>query len=384
VYADHLIRPWLEPLRAALPRLTVLDAHTHTGANDPDGYSCTAAQLIGALELAGARSVVFSMQEPDGYPAANDRVLAEAAASDGRLTPFCRLDPREDPIAEAERCLAAGARGIKLHPRAERFALADPEVAPIFALANERRLAVVVHAGRGIPALGRHALELAARYPHARIVLAHAGISDLSWTWRHAEAHPNLFYDTAWWNPADLLALFALVPPGRILLASDAPYGTPLLGVVLTLRCAMQVGLSAEQLRGVAGAQAERLLAGDAPLELGAAPGAGNVGADVLLDRTYSMLVTALGRMLVGDDGAEFLGLARLACEVGEDAPQAPACRSIAALLGRYERLLGQAGAGGRAAPGSHLIVIAACVARTPAVALPPEPEPVTVGERPG
>ena len=34
----------------------------------------------------------------------------------------------DDPVAEAERCLARGARGIKLHPRAEHFTLDHPEV----------------------------------------------------------------------------------------------------------------------------------------------------------------------------------------------------------------------------------------------------------------
>ena len=37
------------------------------------------------------------MHEPDGYPQANDRVLAESEASDGRLVAFCRLDPARDP-----------------------------------------------------------------------------------------------------------------------------------------------------------------------------------------------------------------------------------------------------------------------------------------------
>ena len=65
------------------------------------------------------------------------------------LVPFCRLDPEADPLAEAERCLAAGARGIKLHPRAEGFTLDHPALRPVFALADERRLPVLVHAGRG-------------------------------------------------------------------------------------------------------------------------------------------------------------------------------------------------------------------------------------------
>ena len=70
--------------------------------------------------------------------------------------PFCRLDPHDDPLAEAERCLDAGARGIKLHPRAEGFGLDHPALQDVFALADERRLPVLCHAGRGIPALGRH------------------------------------------------------------------------------------------------------------------------------------------------------------------------------------------------------------------------------------
>ena len=121
----------------------------------------------------------------------------------------------------------AGARGIKLHPRAERFALDHPALERVFALADERRLPVLVHAGRGIPALGRTRSRPPGAHPGLRLILAHAGISDLAWIWREAPDHPNLFFDTSWWSPADLQALIALVPPGQVLMASDAPYGSP-------------------------------------------------------------------------------------------------------------------------------------------------------------
>src|SRR5438128_2329287 len=98
----------------------------------------------------------------------------------------------------AERALARGARGIKLHPRAEQFRLADKRLDGVYALANERGLPVITHAGRGIPALGRDALEITGRYPGLKLILAHSGVSDLSWIWRHAADHPNLFFDTAW------------------------------------------------------------------------------------------------------------------------------------------------------------------------------------------
>ncbi|MDP8943652.1 MAG: amidohydrolase family protein [Actinomycetota bacterium] len=389
MYADALASPWFAALLEDLPPVELFDAHTHIGLDDPDGFRCTAEELTDALALAGSRAVVFPMQEPAGYPAANDRVLAAAAASEGRLVAFCRLDPARGAVREAERCLAAGARGLKLHPRAEAFSLADRPVADIFAVAHERRLPVIIHAGRGIPALGRHILGLSARFPDARPILAHAGVSDLAWIWRHLDDHPGVFFDTAWWHPVDLLALFALVPPGRILFASDTPYGTPVSSAVLSLRCAVQAGLTAEQLEAVAGGQLRRLLAGDPPLDLGPAPGPAGVAPDVLLERVYSLLVSGIARAMAGDESDEGVALARLACEVGESAPQAPACRSVLALLERYERFAGEArrladahGGPGRRFPGLHLLVLAAAVARTPAAGLPAMPEPVAVGER--
>jgi hypothetical protein len=332
---------------------------------------------------------VFTMHEPGGYPPANDRVIAEAAESGGRLVPFCRLDPRAgDAAAEAERCLDAGARGIKLHPRAERFRLEERLTEPIFAVADERGVPVLIHAGRGIPALGRDAVELCERFPGARLILAHAGVCDLAWVWREAASHPNLFFDTAWWNAPDLLALFALVPPGQVVFGSDLPYGTPLQSTILALRCALQAGVAPEAWPAIGGDQMRRLCAGEDPLDLGPAPGRQSLGMDVLLGRVNSYLQTAVGRLLLREGAEEYVALARLACEVGDDAPQADVCRSVLALLDRFDRYVVDRPAdlklreGEQRFPGLHLVVTAAAVAVTPDVALPPEPEPVAAGER--
>ena len=368
MYADHLLLPWVE----ALPDVEFFDVHTHTGSNDPDGYRATAEELLDALAIVDARAVVFTTHEPDGYPRANDRVIAEAEASEGRLVPFCRIDPNADPIAEAERSLERGARGIKLHPRSDRFTLDHPEVERLLALADERRLPVLVHAGRGIPALGRHAFELTGSYPNARLILAHAGISDLSWLWRHADERPNLLYDTSWWTPADFLALFSLVPPGRILLGSDAPYGTPALAAILGMRSALQAGLDSAQIECIAARQTERLVAGDDLIDAGPAPGPPAQAFDLLLDRVNSYLAIAVARMFTGESGDEYLALARLACEVGEDARQAPVAASVLALLDRFERYsVDHPHRDGTVTPGVQLVVAAALVARTPDAPVP-------------
>jgi uncharacterized protein len=364
--------PWFERLREEIPGLEALDAHTHIGFNDPDGYRCSREQLTASLEQIDARSFVFPMHELEGYRAANDMVIEEAERSEGRLFPFCRLDPADNAIAEAERALDRGARGIKLHPRAERFTLDHPGLAPVFAMADERRIPVLVHAGRGIPALGRHAVEATGRHPGMRLILAHAGISDLSWIWREAPSHPNLFFDTAWWSPADLQALFALVPPGQILMASDAPYGSPVWAAVMAPRNALQVGLDADQTRAVAGGQALRLVNGEEPLDLGPPPGDANLSRDPLLDRVYAFLLSALGQMFNGVEPTETLALVRLACDVGDDAPQAPICNWVLELLDARESYSPEGdGRPPRFAPGLHFLVAAIGIVRTPDVPLP-------------
>src|SRR6202034_1136949 len=126
-----------------------------------------------------------------------------------------------------------------------------PQVRGLFALADERELPVLIHAGRGIPTLGEHAVKLAAEFPGARLILAHAGITDLAWIWRAAPDLPNLMFDTSWWMPADLLTLFSLLPSGQLLFASDMPYGHTLMSAVMQTRLMLQAGLSVEQIRHV-------------------------------------------------------------------------------------------------------------------------------------
>jgi predicted TIM-barrel fold metal-dependent hydrolase len=355
-----------------VPGIELFDAHTHTGFNDPDGNSCSAERLIDGLELANARAVVFTMHEPEGYSAANDRIIEEAEASGGRLVAFCRLDPHaEDPAGEAERCLDAGARGIKLHPRAERFTLAEPGVRAAVQVAHERRVPVLIHAGRGIPALGEDTVRLATDLPGARLILAHAAISDLAWLWKVLPEHPNLFVDTAWWNPADLVALFALAGAGHVLFASDSPYGSPLNSAVIAMRCAVQAGLTREQLRLVAGGQLERLLAGEEPLDGGPPPGP-PPALDPLHERVVSHLISAMGRGFGGNDNSEPVAIARLACAVGEDDPRHASFSGVLALLDLYDEHLATPEDGRPFPAAMRLLVAAMAVARTPDA---PDPE---------
>jgi len=367
VYADDLLAPWWEQTRDLLGQVALFDAHTHIGVDDPDGFTCTADELLAALAPTGSRAVLFPMHEPAGYPRANDDVIATASDSDDVLVAFCRVDPRAGGAAEVRRCVELGARGVKLHPRAEQFEMLEPGVREIVEVAEELRLPILVHAGRGIPALGAHVLQYATEFPSARFILAHAGVCDLAWIWRDIAAHPNVFFDTAWWSAPDQLALFSLVPPGQILYATDIPFGTPGLAVIGCFRAALQAGLSPEQIASVAGGQLGLILAGEETLALGPAVSPEGTRADPLLSRVNHFLTAAFATALAGGSPAEFIDLARLACLVGDGAPQAAHCAAILELIGHA-----LAEPPGETLPGRlrhiHLLVAASAIATTPDV----------------
>lgn len=370
---DPALLRWYREERSALGDPPVIDVHTHVGEHDPDTMRCSPAELTAHLEEADAVGVVFPLREPDGYPGPNDAVIAAAAESDGRLVAFGRVDPARDPVHEARRTLDAGARGLKLHPRGESFTLDDRRLEEVWSLAHERQVPVLVHAGRGIPSLGAHAVQVATRYPGVRVILAHAGISDLAWIGRQAQELPNLFFDTSWWAPSDLLALFATVPAGQILFASDAPYGRTPVTAIQIIRVARQSGIDDERIRLVLGGQTQRLIDGAEPADGQLPTGATEIAVDVLLDRVATYLTAAFGQLAARADGVELLSLARLACAVPADAPQAAHCRAIVELIDAYERKLSDApaAAAGALPAGISLLTMALNIARTPAVPVP-------------
>jgi predicted TIM-barrel fold metal-dependent hydrolase len=265
LYTDALA-PFVAETRRMRPAgAEVIDAHTHLGL-DEDGRSLTLAQLLSQLDDAEAhRACVFPLHDPErrpSYSVPNDRVLAWAGESGGRLVPFCRLDPTEDPIAESERCLASGARGIKLHPRAQDFVFDGGELDAVFALAESAGVPILIHAGRGLPPLADGLAELALRHPQTVLILAHGAICDQGILTTRLAEHPGVLYDISCFFPLDVIELFARVPAERIVFASDPPYGQPATTLYMALRVARQAGLDEAATRGVLGGTMAALIDG--------------------------------------------------------------------------------------------------------------------------
>jgi predicted TIM-barrel fold metal-dependent hydrolase len=292
--ALDLTAQWDEELSRELPvGAEIFDAHLHLG-RDIDGMVGDYDQLEELMARYGiSRAFVFCLDEPDRHPsfsAANDRTLDFAARSKGRLIPFARLDLNESPMEEASRCLALGARGIKLHPRAQKFTATDERLGPVFEIAAEHRIPILIHGGRGLPPIADGLRRLVDRYPETTLIIAHAGIADQAALAQWLGGRPGVLFDTSTWSPVDLLDLYHRVPPEQVVYASDYPYGQQPGSLLIAVKTARRAGFSDDHMRAMLAGTAAALADGAPPPELTTPLGGGSLVQPLQLARIHQYL----------------------------------------------------------------------------------------------
>ena len=172
---------------------------------------------------------------------ANDYILDAAAASSGRLIPFCSVNPAwgQEAVTEIERCAARGARGIgELHPDTQNFDITDPrEMSPLMDTARALDLIVLVHSsepvGHHYPGKGKTTPDklwaFIQNFPHNKIVCAHWGgglpfYALMPEVLRNME---NVYFDTAaspfLYSSTVFESVAHIVGAERILLGTDYP-----------------------------------------------------------------------------------------------------------------------------------------------------------------
>ena len=180
-------------MRAELPQdVEIFDAHTHLGL-DIDGMAGDLDELLRVQRTYGITGAfVFCLDEPDRHPASappNDRTLAWAGRARARSFPSSGSTSARARSRRRARCLDPGARGIKLHPRAQKFLLDDERLAPVFELAADRKVPILIHGGRGLPPIADELARLMDRY-EPQLIIAHAGIADLAALASHFSGRP--------------------------------------------------------------------------------------------------------------------------------------------------------------------------------------------------
>lgn len=200
-------------------------------------YALPHVDLLRRLEREGVHgaSVLLYAHRP-GIAAGLNAWLRDLVRRHPWLVPFGTVHPDDEDMAgEVRRCLDEyGFAGIKVHCNVQRVAPDDPRLEPLFALAEERRVPIVIHAGR-LPYpdafTGAHRFRrLLARHPALRVQVAHLGADEWEAFFGLLDEYEGVVLDTAWiaGNPRfrplpDPVLQGISRHPDRILFGSDFP-----------------------------------------------------------------------------------------------------------------------------------------------------------------
>jgi predicted TIM-barrel fold metal-dependent hydrolase len=132
--------------------------------------------------------------------------------------PFCTVNPSlvTHPELEAKKYIQMGAKGVKLYPSYNHFYPNDIRMYPLYALAQEERLPVLVHTGSSVFKGSKikyadpiHLDEVATDFPDLVLLMAHGGRG--LWYDRAfflSRLHPLLYLEISGLPPKNLLKYF--------------------------------------------------------------------------------------------------------------------------------------------------------------------------------
>ncbi|HZP25784.1 MAG TPA: amidohydrolase family protein [Dehalococcoidia bacterium] len=211
--------------------------------SSPRARVATAEELLAEMDSAGVHAAIalgFAWQAGDLCRRHNDYILEAAAASKGRIIPFCTLNPAlgEPALREAERCARAGARGAgELRPENQGYELDGAGGEVLLHAAKELGLLLLFHVSEpvGHQYPGKQGLRLDAFYrfvtanPGLPIVGAHlaGGLPFYAHMTSVGPAVADLFFDTAGvpflYGEAAYGQVIEQTVPERVLFGSDFP-----------------------------------------------------------------------------------------------------------------------------------------------------------------
>jgi predicted TIM-barrel fold metal-dependent hydrolase len=208
--------------------MKIVDARCTIG----DGHvaSMSADELVRQLDVNGVEAAVVG--PPDRCLAVanregNDFVLDACQRHPGRLIGFATVNPwyGDEAVAELRRAVAAGLRGLILHPPLQGYLLLDSLVDPVLAVAEEHGLPVWAPTGKPFQALPLQLTELARRFPNVNFLMGHMGHSDF---WIEAipaaASAPNLYAEVSYKQPSVIVDAVRQLGAERVVFGSDAPF----------------------------------------------------------------------------------------------------------------------------------------------------------------
>ena len=211
---------------------------------NPSARIADASALLHTMKRDGVdHAVVMGMGWTDYQVAveANDYIIEAVAAHPSQITGFASVNPAwgQAAVVEAERCAAAGLRGIgELHPDTQGLDITDvTAMAPLMDLARSLNLPLLLHCsepvGHQYPGKGRTTPDkvwrLIENFPDNAIICAHwgGGLPFYALMPEVGAALSNVYFDSAaspfLYQPGIYRVVADVVGADHILFASDYP-----------------------------------------------------------------------------------------------------------------------------------------------------------------
>ncbi|MFE7712653.1 amidohydrolase family protein [Streptomyces sp. NPDC057486] len=251
--------------------LTAIDVHTHAEVSS-SGKASLADDLHAAsssyFKVESARkptlpemaahyrerrmaAVVFTVDAEHATgtpPVPNEEVAEAAAANPDVLIPFASIDPFRGKagVREARRLVEEyGVKGFKFHPSIQGFFPNDRLAYPLYEVIEETGTVALFHTGQtgigaGVPGGGgirlkysnpMHVDDVAADFPHLKIILAHPSFPWQDEALAVATHKPGVHIDLSGWSPKyfppQLVQYANSLLQDKVLFGSDYPVLTP-------------------------------------------------------------------------------------------------------------------------------------------------------------
>jgi len=209
----------------------------------------TADELAAHYRAQGGRAVLMAW---DARTATRRRAFGNAAVAAVVSTHpdvfvgFGSVDPLQGAAAVAGvyETRRLGLRGLMFHPPAQRFSPADRRVYPVWEVAEQERLPVLIHTGftaLGAGTAGGGGIDLASGdpmlvdrvatdFPGLQIIVGHPSALWLEQAVAVARHKENVFLELSGWAPDRMPPVLAEAVAGpladRVLFGSDFPFAT--------------------------------------------------------------------------------------------------------------------------------------------------------------
>ena len=238
-----------------MPQLKVIDFHVHVGLKEhwedwvkeygeaarSDFYIHYEEMIIPekfAAHLKNhhiTKAVILPEINPKITGVVTNEYVFEFCQGFDVFVPFCTINPSlsKDPGKDFETYVRMGARGIKFYPSYSFFYPNDNSLYPVYEIAQNYRLPVLVHTGSSIFKGSKikyadpiHLDDVATDFPELPVLMAHSGRG--LWYERAfflSKLHPNLYLEISGLPPKNLLKYFPELEKNidKVVYGSDWP-----------------------------------------------------------------------------------------------------------------------------------------------------------------